>query len=659
MPGMGRRQFVGRMTSLAAATWGATVWRPGLRLARAQTAGRVVDPSGTTLESLLLPVGDGPYLTLTPGPGLVQVVREELATGQVGRESRRTALGSIVHLTDVHIVDTQSPARVEFLDRDADPPQGSIPFGSAWRAHETLTAHVSEAMVQRVRQIANGPVTGRAFDVCVSTGDNIDNQQRNELQWFIDVLDGNEVAPNSGDPDRYEGVQDTEAAFYDEHYWHPDEVAHPVSGEPDLYKRRDGFPSLPGLLEAAIRPFVASGIGLAWYSAYGNHDGLLQGNAPQNDALQAIATGPLKVVSRPGLTTGDLQSGFDRLDPTVLAAALSGPGRPVTADPDRAFVSPVEWIQAHLDSATAARAGGGHGYTQDNLDAGTLYYTFPIAEEILGICLDTINRGGYAEGSIGRNQFDWVAARLAEVHARHHDDAGNEVATGNDDRLVILFSHHNLATMDNPSVGPAETDLDRVMGPEVEAMLHRYPNVIAWVNGHSHVNRVWARPDPTGRSGGFWEVNTAAHCDWPLHARIVEVVDNADGTLSIFGTLVEHAGPASGASVDGGVLALASISRELALNDLQVDAASAQGQPIDGNVELLLRRPFERVGGSVAPVAPGDDEPTPQPLPATGGGLALGAVAVATAAVLARRSSPPPQGQQQPRPAVPPNACSE
>ena len=35
----------------------------------------------------------------------------------------------------------------------------------------------------------------------------------------------------------------------------------------------------PGLLENAQRPFEAVGLGMPWYSAFGNHDALIQGNS--------------------------------------------------------------------------------------------------------------------------------------------------------------------------------------------------------------------------------------------------------------------------------------------------------------------------------------------------------------------------------------------
>ena len=37
----------------------------------------------------------------------------------------------------------------------------------------------------------------------------------------------------------------------------------------------------------------------------------------------------------------------------------------------------------------------------------------------------------------------------------------------------------------------------------------------------------------TDGSGGFWMIKTAAEADWPSQSRLLEVMDNQDGTLSI------------------------------------------------------------------------------------------------------------------------------
>ena len=67
--------------------------------------------------------------------------------------------------------------------------------------------------------------------------------------------------------------------------------------------------------------------------------------------------------------------------------------------------------------------------------------------------------------------------------------------------------------------------------------------MIAWVAGHTHVNKVTPYPDGKGR--GFWSIRAAAEADWPQQTRLLEVFDNRDGTLSIFGTILDHAGEAA------------------------------------------------------------------------------------------------------------------
>ena len=115
-----------------------------------------------------------------------------------------------------------------------------------------------------------------------------------------------------------------------------------------------------------------------------------------------------------------------------------------------------------------------------------------------------------------------------------------------------------------------------------------HDNVVAWVNGHTHTNRVIAHPRAGG--GGFWEINTASHIDWPQHARIIEILDNRDGTLSIFATLVDHAGPVSYGGRTDTPLRLAALARELAANDWQ-HRETGHGPRNGRNVELLVPRP--------------------------------------------------------------------
>jgi hypothetical protein len=144
--------------------------------------------------------------------------------------------------------------------------------------------------------------------------------------------------------------------------------------------------------------------------------------------------------------------------------------------------------------------------------------------------------------------------------------------------------------MSNPLVGTGGDTEPRVQGDEVATLLLASPQVIAFVNGHSHTNQIWAHTRTTGR-GGFWEINTASHIDWPQQSRLIEIVDNADGTLSIFTTMVDHAGPASYGGLLDGPKRLAGLARELAANDWHERTNDRRGDLGARNVELLVADP--------------------------------------------------------------------
>ena len=198
-----------------------------------------------------------------------------------------------------------------------------------------------------------------------------------------------------------------------------------------------------------------------------------------------------------------------------------------------------------------------------------------------------MNPFGGSEGSIDQAQLAWLTAKLKAGSRHYLDESGHVVRGGKHDRLFVLFSHHTIDSMDN------DTGPDRVLGPQVRELLLRFPNVVLWVNGHTHRNQVIAhkRKKSAKAPGGFWEVNTASHIDWPQQARLIEIADNQDGTLSIFTTMLDHVGPATPSTDLTDPTELAGLSRLLSANDWQERDSARRGERKARNVELVLPAP--------------------------------------------------------------------
>ncbi|WP_274913094.1 TIGR03767 family metallophosphoesterase [Streptomyces sp. WZ-12] len=573
MHGMNRRQFVSRASAALA---GAALWSAAASdRALAATAARAVRTGGTTLEQAARPTGTGAYKRLVAGPGWPLVVRRELAAGSAGRDDRRTGLASFVQFTDLHLADVESPVRFEYLARFID---------SAHRPQEALTVRGAASLVERVNAVRQGPYTGRPFGLVMATGDNTDNHEKIELDWYLTVMSGGRITPNSGDPKRYEGVQNSGNAAY----WNPES---PIR---DDYKAK-GLPEIPGFLSGATRPFTAPGLSVPWYTTVGNHDDSIQGTLPDLGLLNALYTGDRKLEGCDDTTAAKLADAL-RNDPghaaTLLGSLLADRGaiRKVTPDERRHPFTPAEFAKAHLDPAHTGPGPVGHGFTSDAAASGRLYYTLPLAEGVLGISLDTTNRAGWADGSLGTEQLHWLESTLKAHSSRWYDADGRPVRGSGGDALIVLFSHHTSATMGNLLPDPYRPFEGRHDGKALVALLQRFPNVVAWVNGHTHENRITPHAHAVPERA-FWEINTASHVDYPQHARIIELADNGDGTLSLFTTLIESAAPYAASPADTSDAGLAALYRELSYNDPYATPDAKLGAPADHNTELLLTRP--------------------------------------------------------------------
>jgi metallophosphoesterase (TIGR03767 family) len=601
------------------------------------TTAAAAAPSDTegvaTTEQRLVPGAPGAYRFLQLGPGEGYTVRQELGTAGPTRAAQRTSLVYFGQLSDFQLADEESPARVEIIDPLSTPL--NLPFGSAWRPWEALNPQIDDAMIRQLNQftaaspVVDGSGARRAMDFTIDTGDSADSQQLNETLWVRTLLEGGTLNPNSGvnkatyshllcpnllvpgaaEAARYTGVQDYDDYFEGPfpEFYDPDSPAGPHAA----------WPKYPGLMDRAQRPFEAAGLSVPSYVAFGNHDALVQGNAAANAAYEQVATGclkPIGPVPNPENAAGLLAA---LLNPTaLLGSLLTSPQNLilVPGDPKRQFVSKKQY----KDVFRAGAQADGHGFDlidpgQETASKGAAgYYAWSPTPGMRFISVDTVAEAGTivtptgnftSDGNIDDPQFKWLRGQLQAATAA--------------DQLVVLFSHHApesltadaadelappclLNDAHGHDINPG-CDLDpRSSQPihlqaDAVKLLHEFPNAIAWVAGHSHDNVVNAFPNPSG-TGGFWSIRVAAEADWPQQSRLLEVFDNQDGTLSIFGTVLDHSGqsvapPPGTAAAAMDLNDLASAGRTMSFNDLQSGAPVGEGQPDDRNVELLLDDP--------------------------------------------------------------------
>jgi len=479
------------------------------------------------------------YRAVAELAGESHVVRTELWSG-VATPAGQT-IACFAHVTDLHVTDPQSPARFEFINAFwAD--ERFRPLLTMQRPQEMLNTHAVEAMVRAINEAASAPLTGHALQMVLMTGDAIDNTQRNELTNFLALFDGGTVHPDSGSPG-YEGVQQTD--WPGEIYWKPDGAP-----EADVFQRALGFPSRPGLLDEAAQPFRSDGLRIPWLGCYGNHEEVCQGVGLVTPDLAAAMTASRKPVGPP--PDLDAERAVDDFTDHP-EKFMAGDSIQVASDPERRPISREGFVDAHV------RAGG-HGFTDRPYyvnDGGRVRF----------IVLDTVCDAGGAGGSLDRAQLYWLERRLEEVHATFRTRDGSVVRTGHENRYVVLVSHHGYDSLDNPR-GDRHAD-------DLVALLSRFPNVVLWLNGHIHANRIAPR-------GTFWEVTTGSVVDWPCQARLVEIYDKAGGGLAIGCTMLDHDGAG-----------LAGLHRELAANApfAGFDCGRA-GTPGDRNAILLLPAPF-------------------------------------------------------------------
>ncbi len=477
------------------------------------------------------------YSAWQAGPGLSLVKRTDIMpVGYSGASVMNTSrLLSFFAMTDVHIADKESPAQGNYYGWTAgfgaDASGGN--HSSAYSPVICYTTQVLDAAVQTVNAIHNQT----PFDFGIFLGDAINNTQYNELRWYIDVLDGKEITPSSGD--------------------------HVGSNDIDYQK-----------------PYKAAGLNksIPWYQVIGNHDQFYMGTFLEDDYTRSLRIGDTiqNCSSNMNLPPGPDNQGYYMgvVDGSTPDGDIRGAGPEeyfatppkVAADPDRRSLSTtnisnntatgsssLNWMKEFFNTTSLPV---GHGFTQTNIDKDFACYTFePKADvPIRVIALDDTCKANadaqvppyYARGCIDEERYEWLVGELERGQAEGmlmiiaaHVPIGAQTSLTNPARLNIFY----VPPITNPYEPPIRDPHSIKTDNELLATLHNYPNLMLWIAGHRHVNVITAQPspDPSHPEYGFWEVETASIRDFPQQFRHFNIVRNSDNTISIIAIDVDPA----------------------------------------------------------------------------------------------------------------------
>ncbi|WP_368498457.1 hypothetical protein [Herbiconiux sp. A18JL235] len=495
MPGLSRRQFIAAVGALAAASaiprellgpalaGEASPFGAGVTAQHPLASAAVVDPAAAaatapnTLQQTILQgaVQKGSYRTLVTGPGEPYLTRLDVLgrAPDAGRAAARRSLLYLGHLSDMHVIDAQSPGRIEPMIV-----QDHSAWGSAFHPQDPLSPHVTASTVKSISDLRFSPLTGAPMGAVIVTGDSADMHSHRELRWYIDLLDGLSVDPRTSSI--FEGVQAWAEAVW---AYRPGD---PAGGSFGDY----GFPTLPELLDQSIaQPVPSAGLPAPWYTVYGNHETLLLGTFGLDSQLRDLAVGGQKSYTLEGTAsaavagyaaqTGAAQRALDALG---LALGLRPGFKSVPADASRALFSQQEFMREHFETETAPGPVG-HGFTDHNLASGETWWKADLSPTVRAFGLDTCNQVAGPDGAVPDDQLRWLRGEL-------------ETATA-ENKLALVFSHHNSDTLENRAQRPGQHEV--LHGAEVfVAMLLEFPVVVGWLNGHTHLNQILAHRAPGG-----------------------------------------------------------------------------------------------------------------------------------------------------------------
>ncbi|MDA3876090.1 MAG: TIGR03768 family metallophosphoesterase [Halothiobacillus sp.] len=467
------------------------------------------------------------------GEGVDDGQRHDLMPEGYPSVTNAAQLLSFFAFADVHMTDEESPAQVPFMGWTA-------PYRDSGQANLNPSAYSAVVLATTQRLNATVKTVNKThqltpFDFGIVLGDVCNSGQYNELRWFIDVMDGQWIDPDSGAPET-EPKMDYQQAFQAEGLnssipWYQ------VPGNHDLMWMGIGYPSEKTVIaltnnvvmerSSIYNPLVCGAEGS------GQYVGVIDGSTEFGDVVKY---GPTNEFDTPP---------------------------PVAADPNRHMMdTDLTWSKNYITEFThSVSQPFGHGFdlAQSNSLAGCYSYKpasdIPIKVVVLDNTCKLAEQGKFASfygaGWVDAPRFTWLTNELAQAQT--------------DNELVILACHIPIKPYKSLTNAVPQNTFYIVDGPqeltngwktiyqtpseypgcktddEMIAMLHTYPNVMMVTAGHRHMNVITPFPATEGQpvENGFWEVECPSLRDFPQQFRTYEILRNTDHTISIKVTSVD------------------------------------------------------------------------------------------------------------------------
>lgn len=269
---------------------------------------------------------------------------------------------------------------------------------------------------------------------------------------------------------------------------------------------------VPGPNNDPKDPFDAAPFPAPWLYVPGNHDVMITGLSVPDSSNRATAA-------------GDNSVGGTRDYAQYYAPVVRGR---VVPDANRRPLERAEIVRELFTHSTSGEGPVGHGYPMTpDLRFGAHYTRDLIPGVLRMIAFDTSDPTGGSKGLIRRSVVDGFLRPELERGTR-------------DGVLMFMVSHHPLDSIDRQNGEIGLPVSDAVSEDDLRNLIVGFPNMFMWMVGHQHVVRIRAIRGPDAARPGFWEVQSGSIADWPSQGRIVELVANDNGTLSIFGTMIDY-----------------------------------------------------------------------------------------------------------------------